>query len=64
MIGEIGEALTPIVPPLEGKVRTHGEIWDATANEVIAQGDRVAVRAVQGLKLMVGRLEGSQGARK
>ena len=46
-------ALTPIGPGLPGRVRTHGEIWNATADEPIASGARVVVTNVNGLTLTV-----------
>jgi membrane-bound serine protease (ClpP class) len=53
MIGESGQALTAIEPGGAGRVRTHGEIWAATASEPIAQGARVRVTGVDGLTLTV-----------
>jgi membrane-bound serine protease (ClpP class) len=55
MIGETGQALTAIAPGGAGRVSAHGEIWNATAEEPIAEGDEVAVTAVHGLKLTVRR---------
>lgn len=55
MIGETGQALTAIAPGGAGRVSVHGEIWNATAEEPIAEGDEVAVTAVRGLKLTVRR---------
>ena len=49
MLDEIGYALTPIEPGGTGSVRTHGEIWTATADEPIEQGSPVAVTAVRRL---------------
>ena len=51
MVGEIGTARTPLTP--EGKVFIHGEIWNATANANVAEGENVRVTAVDGLKLRV-----------
>jgi membrane-bound serine protease (ClpP class) len=51
MIGEIGVARTTV--SLSGKVFVHGEIWDATARTSIAEGARVRVRAIEGLKVVV-----------
>jgi membrane-bound serine protease (ClpP class) len=45
--------LTPIAPAAPGRVRVHGEIWRAVANEPIAAGDRVHVTDVDGLTLTV-----------
>lgn len=51
MIGEIGIARTQLAP--EGKVFVHGEIWNAVANTPVAEGARVRVAAVSGLRLLV-----------
>jgi membrane-bound serine protease (ClpP class) len=51
MIGEIGIARTQLGP--EGKVFVHGEIWNAVANTPVAEGARVRVAAVSGLRLLV-----------
>jgi membrane-bound serine protease (ClpP class) len=53
MMEETGNALTSIDPGGVGRVRTHGEIWTATANEHIAAGERVKVTDVKGLLLTV-----------
>ena len=51
MIGEIGVAKTTLGP--DGKVFVHGEMWNATAKTQIAEGSRVRVREVDGLKVLV-----------
>lgn len=51
MVGEIGVARTPLGP--DGKVFVHGELWNATARSDIAEGTRVRVRDVQGLRVHV-----------
>ncbi len=53
LLADTGEALTPIAPAAPGRVRVHGEIWRAVANEPIAAGDRVHVTDVDGLTLTV-----------
>ena len=53
MLDEAGEALTSIDPGGVGRVRTHGEIWTATAEQPVSAGDRVRVTAVRGLVLTV-----------
>jgi membrane-bound serine protease (ClpP class) len=55
MVGEIGVARTPVGP--EGKVFVRGELWNATTNGEIAQGARVRVRAVEGLRVVVEAVE-------
>ena len=51
MVGEIGVARTPLGP--DGKVFVHGELWNATARGEIAEGTRVRVSAVDGLRVIV-----------
>jgi membrane-bound serine protease (ClpP class) len=53
MIEEVGYALTPIEAGRIGRVRTHGEIWNATADERIEAGAAVRVTGVNGLVLRV-----------
>ena len=53
MLGEVGEALTAIDAGGVGSVRTHGEIWNATAAQPIAAGELVRVTDVRGLQLTV-----------
>jgi membrane-bound serine protease (ClpP class) len=51
MVGEIGIARTPLAP--NGKVFVHGELWNAVAKGEIAEGSRVRVSAVEGLRVVV-----------
>ena len=51
MIGELGIARTVLAP--EGQVLVRGEYWDAVAEQSIAVGARVRVKAMSGLKLLV-----------
>jgi membrane-bound serine protease (ClpP class) len=55
MIGERGRALTALGAGQSGRVRAHGEIWNARADEPIAAGDEIVVAAVEGLELIVRR---------
>ncbi len=55
MVDEVGEALTSIDPGGVGRVRAHGEIWTATADEHVSAGDNVRVTSVKGLLLTVKR---------
>jgi membrane-bound serine protease (ClpP class) len=64
MMGEAGVALTPIGPGATGRVRTHGEIWNATADEPIDTGEPVVVTAVDGLMLHVRRQAREAGSGK
>ena len=53
MIDGVGRTLTPIEPGGSGHVTTHGEIWTATSNELIPEGESVRVIAVEGMTLTV-----------
>jgi membrane-bound serine protease (ClpP class) len=53
MIGAPGQALTSIEPGHAGRVATHGEIWQATSDDVIPEGARVRVTAIDGLTVVV-----------
>jgi membrane-bound serine protease (ClpP class) len=53
LIGETGHVIDPIVPGTPGRVRVHGEIWNAVANEAIASGNRITVTNISGLTLTV-----------
>ncbi len=51
LVGEKGKALSPIDP--EGRVFIHGEYWDAWSDEPLAEGEKVTVVALEGLRLKV-----------
>ena len=56
MVGEIGEAFTPLQP--EGRVRIRGELWSAISLDGdIEQGTKVRTEAIENLKLKVRKLE-------
>ncbi|HET6962939.1 MAG TPA: nodulation protein NfeD [Terriglobia bacterium] len=54
LLTETGIALTDIDG--EGKIRVHGEIWQANSETPISAGEQVKVLAVDGMKLRVGKL--------
>jgi len=56
MIGEFGVARTAV--DADGKVFVHGELWNATARTAIAEGSRVRVRGVEGLRVTVEPADG------
>jgi membrane-bound serine protease (ClpP class) len=56
MLGEVGYALTPIESGGVGRVRAHGEIWNATADERVETGEALRVTGVNGLMLHVRRI--------
>lgn len=51
LVGEIGRAIGPIDET--GRVRVHGEYWNARAGDPIADGERVRVVSVDGLTITV-----------
>ena len=51
MIGEVGVARTPVAD--DGKVFVRGELWNASARTAIAEGSRVRIREVTGLRVVV-----------
>jgi membrane-bound serine protease (ClpP class) len=51
MVGEIGITRTSVDG--DGKVFVHGELWNARAQNAIAEGARVRIRAVEGLRVIV-----------
>jgi membrane-bound serine protease (ClpP class) len=59
MLGEAGRALTEIGAGRTGRVATHGEIWQAKADETIPEGARVRVVGIDGLTLTVRKDEES-----
>ena len=62
MLGEMGIAQTPLTP--RGKVFVHGEIWDGIAVMDVPAGQRVVVRAIDGLTLQVEGLPEGSAARQ
>jgi membrane-bound serine protease (ClpP class) len=55
LIGETGEALTPLNP--KGQVHVHGETWNAISRSgKIAKGEKIKVTAIDNLTLHVERL--------
>ncbi|MFC2131646.1 nodulation protein NfeD, partial [Bacteroidota bacterium] len=55
MIGETGTAVTKISKDSKGKVKVHGEIWTALAEEDIPEGSEIIVSGVRNLKIAVKR---------
>ena len=61
MLHELGYALTAIDAGGTGSVRTHGEIWTASADERIEPGTPIRVTAVDGLRLRVAAAPDASG---
>ncbi len=51
MVGSVGEVLDPIDG--QCRIRVHGEIWGARTTEPLGRGQKVRVKAVDGLVLVV-----------
>jgi membrane-bound serine protease (ClpP class) len=51
MVGIAQEALNP-----RGQILVHGELWQAESPQPVAAGERVSVRVVEGLTLLVDRI--------
>jgi membrane-bound serine protease (ClpP class) len=56
MIGQVGEAATDIDG--KGKVHVVGELWDARCDRPVRKGERVVVKALDGMTLVVDQREG------
>ena len=55
MIGEVGTVISDFKGG-KGKVRVHGEIWNAVSKDKLKKGEEVRVVAVEGLKVRVEKL--------
>ena len=51
MIGKSAETVTDLSP--QGRIRYHGELWQALASEPIPAGSRVTIVGVNGMRLLV-----------
>ncbi len=54
MVGEIGVAISDISP--EGRVKVHGEIWQARTDQPVQAGEKVRVMVVEGMRITVAKL--------
>ena len=54
LLGEVGKVTTRIAP--EGKVFVHGELWNAYADEIIEEGQKVRVVKAEGLWVKVEKI--------
>lgn len=54
LIGNVGIAQQPLSP--RGQVLVHGELWQAESSDPAAAGEKVRVRSVDGLTLLVERI--------
>ena len=55
MVGERGQALSDIPAGGVGRVRAHGETWNARSSDAVVVGEAIDVVAVDGLMLQVRR---------
>jgi membrane-bound serine protease (ClpP class) len=61
LIGEIGEARTPLAPT--GRIFVHGEYWGAEADGAIESGEKIRVVGYDGMRLKVTRIGGDEAKR-
>ena len=59
LIGECGSAESALAP--DGKVFVRGEYWDAWSEELIAQGEKVTVIEIDGMRLKVRKAPEAKG---
>jgi membrane-bound serine protease (ClpP class) len=57
LVDEVG-VVKQVVQGQTGKVLVHGELWKAKFSDPVSAGDKVRVRAVEDLVLIVSRLAG------
>jgi membrane-bound serine protease (ClpP class) len=57
LLGEVGEVRDAVTAGAPGSVLVHGELWQASSREDLESGARARVVAVQGLQLMISRVE-------
>jgi membrane-bound serine protease (ClpP class) len=55
LVGAVGIAQQELAP--RGQILVHGELWVAESDAPVAPGESVRVRAVDGLKLLVDRVQ-------
>jgi membrane-bound serine protease (ClpP class) len=53
LVGEEGITLSSLAAGAEGMIRVHGELWRAISPQPVAEGARVRVTGIEGLKLHV-----------
>lgn len=58
-VGKVGKALENLEPGKEGYILVEGERWLAISDEPVAEGERVVVVGIEGLKLRVRRSAGT-----
>ncbi len=57
LIGKSALCLKAISPDERGEVKIDGKIWTAVANEVITPNEKVEVLAIDGVKLVVKKIQ-------
>lgn len=53
VIGKTGEVIKKITPDQYGEVKVLGSIWTASSDEVLEVGEKVKIKCVEGVKLIV-----------
>ena len=57
LVGQKGISIDKIVPLHYGQVKLNGEIWTAVSSEEIETGTLVEVAAIEGVKLIVQKVQ-------
>ncbi len=64
LLGKTGIVLETVKPnSLDGKVKIDSDVWSATSDEIIGLGEKVIVTGVEGVHLIVKRLDDRRHAR-
>jgi membrane-bound serine protease (ClpP class) len=61
MLGEKAEAMEDFVG--QGQVWVHGELWQAVTEQPVKKGQLISIKAINGLKLILGNQENTTGER-
>lgn len=57
VIGKTGDVIKKITPDQYGEVKVLGSVWTASSDEVLEVGEKVKVKCVEGVKLIVKKEE-------
>ncbi|MCZ6668381.1 MAG: NfeD family protein, partial [Gammaproteobacteria bacterium] len=61
MLGEKAEVMEDFVG--QGQVWVHGELWQAVTEQPVKKGQLISIKAINGLKLILGNQENTTGER-
>jgi membrane-bound serine protease (ClpP class) len=61
MLGEKAEVMEDFAE--QGQVWVHGELWQAVTEQPVKKGQLISIKAINGLKLILGNQENTTGER-